>query len=271
MPLCRRLARIDSPRARRVAAAQQGPAERAIAWAYVALGLAEKDKAGAGEAVDRAIAEIDRLRESGPGPEPIPILGDVRLMYPTNPAALILPVVERAVPDRLGDIFWRTSRFIPGLKRARTISSVTRASVSSARFWRDMTARWPPHSSRRWMLTYALAVRKGPRNEFAASHLVAKGCIDPRAAIAHSGIPDHSGTFQSATRGFQSIESGLYSADHTCQGLGQPREDRWKYLWSRLGMHLRSTIDLNARHAWAFQAARSGFAAQRRSICSLNW
>ena len=65
--LCRRLARVDPPRARRVAASLGSPGTRACAWASVALGLAEKDKAGASEAMDRAIQEIDRLRESGLG------------------------------------------------------------------------------------------------------------------------------------------------------------------------------------------------------------
>ncbi len=78
-----------------------------MAWAYVALGLAEaaKDRSEVSEAIDHSIREIDRLRETGPGPEMILILGDTRLMYPTNPAAVILPVVERAAPERLAEVF----------------------------------------------------------------------------------------------------------------------------------------------------------------------
>ena len=66
--LCRRLARVDPPRARRVAASLSGPGARACAWAFVALGLAEKGNADASEALDHAIQEIDRLRESGRAP-----------------------------------------------------------------------------------------------------------------------------------------------------------------------------------------------------------
>jgi hypothetical protein len=116
MRLARRLARVDPPRAGRFAAAQRGLAERALAWAYVALGLAESKRARAPEAVDQAIQEIDRLRESGPGPEQVMILTDVLLMYPTNPAAVILPVVEQAAPDRLADVFWRAVALHPRIE-----------------------------------------------------------------------------------------------------------------------------------------------------------
>ena len=108
MQLCYRLARVDPTCARRVA---MGGVMRNAALASGLPGAGpgpEKEKTGAAEAVDHAIEEIDRLRESGPGPEPIPRIGGVLSMYPTNPAALILPVVERAVPDRLDDVFWRT-------------------------------------------------------------------------------------------------------------------------------------------------------------------
>ena len=83
------------------------PGARASAWAYVALGLAEKDKAGASEAIDRAIQEIDRLRESGPGREPATYVAGTGYLYSTNPAAMILPIVERIAPERLADVFWR--------------------------------------------------------------------------------------------------------------------------------------------------------------------
>ena len=52
MRIARRLAKVDPPRARRFAASQRGPAERSLAWAFVALGLTEKDKSGAAAAID---------------------------------------------------------------------------------------------------------------------------------------------------------------------------------------------------------------------------
>ena len=105
--LCLRLARVDPTRARRVVASLGEPGIRACAWANVALGLAEKDKAGASEAMDRAIQEIDRLRTSALAREPVYAVGGVLLLYPTNPAAVILPVVERISPERLDEVFWQ--------------------------------------------------------------------------------------------------------------------------------------------------------------------
>ena len=44
------------------------------------------------------------------------IVGGVRLMYPTNPAVVILPVVERIAPDRLAEVFWRAVALHPRLE-----------------------------------------------------------------------------------------------------------------------------------------------------------
>ena len=40
-------------------------------------------------------------------------------MYPTNPAAQILPVVERIAPDRLADVFWRAVALHPRIETDR--------------------------------------------------------------------------------------------------------------------------------------------------------
>ena len=110
MRLCRRLAGVDPPRAGRVVDSISDPATRACGFAYVALGLAEKDRAGASDAIDRAIREIDRLRESVLAPEPST---GVFNLYASNPAAVILPVVERVAPDRLAEVFWRAVALHP--------------------------------------------------------------------------------------------------------------------------------------------------------------
>jgi hypothetical protein len=107
MRLCRRLAKVDPPRARRIAAALEYPGSRACAWAFIALGLSENDKQAAREALDRSLEEIDRILESGPGLDRGSNLDGVQTLYPTNPAVVILPVVELAAPERLGEFFWR--------------------------------------------------------------------------------------------------------------------------------------------------------------------
>ena len=182
--LCRRLARVDPPRARRVAASLGGPGARACAWAFVALGLAEKDKAGASEAMDRAIEEIDRLRESGPGPEPVTMLGGIRMMYPTNPAAVILPVVERIAPERLAEVFWRAVALHPRIETDRedqlSSSYIGFECMLLARYDREVAAAlFEPMDS----YLRSLAARAAPRDEFDLSVITAKACIDPRAAV----------------------------------------------------------------------------------------
>ena len=59
--ICRRLARRDSPRARRIAEGLPHPAERAYAWTFLADGLAAGDRTAASEALDRALREIDSI------------------------------------------------------------------------------------------------------------------------------------------------------------------------------------------------------------------
>ena len=182
--LCRRLARVDPPRARRVAASLSGTGTRACAWASVAVGLAEKDKAGSSEALDRAIEEIDRLRESGPGPETVYIINGIRLMPPTNPAAQILPVVERIAPDRLAEVFWRAVALHPRIEPNREdllqTSYMGHECTLLARYDRDVAAvLFEP------MSTYLHSTAASQASlAFVNSTIMAEGCIDPRAAVA---------------------------------------------------------------------------------------
>ena len=151
-------------RARRVAASLGGPGIRACAWAYVALGLAEKDKAGASEAMDRAIEEIDRLRELGPATEPVNALGGVLLLYTANPAVVIPPVVERITPARLDEVFWRAVALHIRIKADQEDQLADRISALSACCSRDMTARWRAcYSSRSIPTLRSLAARTGAR------------------------------------------------------------------------------------------------------------
>jgi hypothetical protein len=232
MQVARRMARVDPPRARRFAAAQPRPSERALAWAYVALGLAESKQAGAPEAVDQAIQEIDRLRESGPGPEPVTIMGSIRLMYPTNPAAVLLPVIERAAPDRLADVFWRAvalhPRNEPGQPRQLQTSYFGFECMLLARHDREVAAvLFQPMEA----YLRSLAGQKGPQNQFNSPTVAAMGCIDPRAAVAfvESLMPP-----REFARNHPVIDARLRIAEM----LGLPAEKRWKRLWASMRVQL---------------------------------
>jgi hypothetical protein len=227
--LCRRLARVDPPRARRVAASLGSPGARACAWAFVALGLAEKANVDASLALDHAIREIDRIRESGPAPEQVYIMDGVRLMYPTNPAAVILPVVERVAPDRLAEVFWRAVALHPRLEIDRDnqlqSSCIGFECMLLSHYDRAVAAAlFEPMDS----YLNAVATRNGPHTEFASSHIVAKACLDPLAAVAFLESLTPPRDFSRAT---PSIEARFILAE----ALGLPPEKRWMRLWYSMG------------------------------------
>ena len=223
MRMCRRLARVGPDRARGFASSQRGPAERALAWACVGLGVADKkDSSGAIEAIDRAIEEIDRLRESGPGPDPVNVVNNERLMYPTNPAALLLPVVERVAPERLGEVFWRAVALHPELENEKKgrlqYSYVGSECILLARYDREVaSALFGPMDD----YLRSLATGDGPGNEFTRGALLANGCIDPGAAVAALIETLATGEFNRA--------NPAHAAKlRLAEMLGLPSDERWR-------------------------------------------
>ena len=205
-PASIRRAPVGSPRHNR------GRRNRAWAWAYVGLGLAEK---GQGQC-PRGRRPCDPGDRPAPGigsdPELVHTVGGVRVMYPTNPAAVILPVVERAAPDRLAEVFWRAVALHPRLETDREeqlqTSYIGFECVLLSHYDRGVAATlFEP------MDFYLRRLRnKGPRTEFASSHIVAKACIDPRAAIC-PGISD-------TASGVQPSYPRDRGAAHAGRGLG---------------------------------------------------
>ena len=113
------------------------------------------------------------------------IVGGVRLMYPTNPAALILPVVERVATDRLAEFFWRAVALHPRLEVDREdqlrSSCIGFECMLLSHYDRAVAAAlFEPMDS--YLQGGCDATR--PQTEFAPSHIVAKACLDPRAAVA---------------------------------------------------------------------------------------
>lgn len=192
----------------------------------MALGLAETDRAGASEAMDRAIQEIDRLRESGPDPEP----GgrSFVLLYRTNPAALILPIVERIAPERLAEVFWRAVALQTRVKTDRDYQ-LQRSNIGFecellARYDRQVAAALlePINSSLR-----SLAARSAPPEEIDTSIIMAQGTIDPRSAVA---------LLESLTppRNPRRLDPVHRARIRLAEVLGQPREDRWIRRWGSM-------------------------------------
>jgi hypothetical protein len=227
--VCRRLARIDPPRASRVAKSIRTPGERACAWAFVALGLTEGRQAGAGEALDRAIREIDQIRQSGPGPVEVFNSSGVQIMYPTNPAAVILPVVERFAPDRVEEVFWRAVALHPHIDGDREdqlrTSYVGFECTLLARYDRAVAAAlFEPTRA------YLSAVGGGkePGAGFTAGQIVAMGCLDPSAAVTYLeslNVPPK------ASVGNPAFAARLVLAE----AWGLPPQQRWKQLCQSTG------------------------------------
>ena len=226
--LCRRLAQVDPACARRVAASLRSTGTRACAWAFVADGLAEKDKAGASDALDCAIREIDRLRESGPGPETVYIVVGIRLMPPTNPAAQILPIVERIAPERLAEFFWRAVALHPRIETDREdhlqTSYIGKECMLLGRYDREVAAvLFEPLNS----YLRSPAARQASL-AFINVASTAKGCIDPRAAVALIESITPPGEFDRSNP----VDRARLSL---AEMLGRTTEIRWKERWRFTG------------------------------------
>ena len=146
-------------------------------------------------------------------------------MYRTNPAALILPIVERIAPDRLADVFWRAVALHPPDQngpRGPASELLHRLRVRSARAVRPPGGRrapgadqfLPPHPRR------TIDPDRGHRSQYhhGPGHHRSPG----RRGTA--GIPDTAP--ESPTMG-----SGHRARIRLAEVLGQPREDRWIRQW----------------------------------------
>ena len=230
--LCRRLGRVDAARAMRLAASLRGPGECICGWAFVGLGLAENDQAAARVAIDRAIDAIDRLRKSGPAHEPGIVLNDIRVMYPTNPAALILPVVERIAPDRLADVYWRAVALHPQIEfEPEDVLERSYLGVECmllARYDREVAANLFAQ-----MDSYLQSLVRNKRNAggSAPSAIVAKACLDPRAAVE---------ILEALTppRDLSQFRPSYAARVDLAAALGPPPVERWKSRWRQISAQL---------------------------------
>ncbi len=220
--LCRRLAEVDLPRAQRIAAAIETPGARACAWAFTALGSSKRGKQTDPTALDRALEAIDRVLESGPGPEPVTNLDGVLTLYPTNPAAVILPVVEEVAPERLAEFFWRAvalhERFDIDKEDSLQRSAIGVECLILSRYDRQIAALlFEPMD----LFIKSVRASGAQANELTASVIVAKACLDPRAAVEFlEWLPVARDELPSSEARMRLAHAFSVSA-----------KDRWKVLW----------------------------------------
>jgi RNA polymerase sigma factor (sigma-70 family) len=231
MRLCRRLAKVDLPRARRIAAAADTHGARASAWAYTALGAAERDKQAAREALDHSIEAIDRILESGPGLELVTTVQGATI-YPTNPAVVILPIVEQVAPERLAEFFWRAvalhDRVDPDGEESLLRSGIGFECMLLSRYDRQVAAAFFEPMDSFIRSVYAQKSRGG---ELSESAIVAKACLDPKAAVE---LLEFLVTDEPQPRGVDSRQVRLFLT----KAFVAPAAERWKLLWGTMGWQL---------------------------------
>jgi hypothetical protein len=212
--LCRPMAKTDPERARRLIAALKTPREQACAWALMALGRADRDKAAARSALAESIRLIDGLS----GPPNMAELANRPVEVAGNPAASILPIVERVAPERLEEVFWKAVALMHK-------ADITQTPTFLARYDRQVAD------------ALMQAVRARPRDsdaEFAYLRMVirAKAVVDPRGAVAMFEALPPFGPDSSARR----IRMLDQARDDLITGLVAPIDETWKEVWRRAGI-----------------------------------
>ena len=165
------------------------------------------------------------MRESGPGPEPVTNLDGVDTIYPTNPAVVVLPIVEQVAPERLGEFFWRAvalhERVGPEREDELQRSGIGFECMLLVHYDRGVAAvLFEPMDS----FIQSVMAQKGRSGELTASVIVAKGCIDPKAGaeLIESLVPDAGRPWVDSANQARVQLAGLFA---------RPGGRRWRQLW----------------------------------------
>ena len=213
--ICRRMARIDADRARRIAAGLPGASERAYAWTFLALGLRSTDPAAAGAALDEAVKEIDGHSSTDPQEH-----------WAANAAASILPLVEQIEPDRVEEVFWRAVAQQPTDVDPRddlgsdASSYLVDLPMLLSRYDRDVAATLlEPVDAYIQSLS-----QRGEGNDLTPSIILALGSIDPRRAVeVVEALPK--------ARSLSINDPTNWARQTLSDHLAKPSERRWLSLW----------------------------------------
>lgn len=230
--LCRQLAKVDPARAARIASEVETPGARACAWAYSALGASERDKQAASQFLDRSIEAIDSVRESGPGPEPVTNLAGVLTIYPSNPAVVILPVVEQVAPERLAEFFWRAvalhDRVDVDNEDLLQSSGIGFECMLLSHYDRPTAAvLFEPMDA----FIKTVLAQKDRSNELTSSVIVAKACLDPKGGVE---LLESLGAGRELSNADAANEVWGYLAGTFAAEPGE----RWKRLWRTMRAQL---------------------------------
>ena len=126
-------------------------------------------------ALGESIQTIDRMLNAPQSEKP----GPRQIRIGANPAASILPIVEKVAPEHLEEAFWLAVALMPksDLARQRGIvdSRVAEAAILLARYDRQVADVF---------VTQALSSQSRTRVVYSPEVIRAKAGVDPRGAVA---------------------------------------------------------------------------------------
>jgi hypothetical protein len=210
--ICRRLARSDLARAKKIAAGLPYAAERAYAWTFIAHGLMGTDRTGTSAALDQALREIDSID-----------VHDPYRRFDANAAVSILALAEQIAPDRVAEVFWRgVALHAPG-DDPRSDFGADCPLISEvmllSRYDREVASTlFEPVAA----YVRSRALRGGQDIIVGVVHALA--CLDPRNAVAAvEGLPP--------ARTLSIGEPVNYLRYDLAELLAMPPERRWMGIW----------------------------------------
>ncbi len=169
---------------------------------------------------------IDRLLDSAGTVQPT-TLG---MMVANDPAASILPIVEKVAPERLEEVFWRAVALMPKGNMARQQQGfvdyqVVIAAISLARYDRQVADVF---------VTQAMSSQSRSRIFYSPQVIRAKAGVDPQGAVAMMEALPQAGLDPRVPMNALTNEARLELAIY----LVEPGEYHWKYVWGLLGISL---------------------------------
>ncbi len=219
--LCGPMAKADPKRAERLIGELKTPAAQACGWAVLALAVVDRDKAAARLALDRSIQLIDGLIAQSGAAEGSPFLVDLF----TNPAASILPIVEKVAPEHLEEVFWKAVALMPKSDTARQHALPDNRVAAAAVF----LARYDRGAADLFLTQAKAALQRGTTDfrRFAGSILRIEVSADPRAAVA---------TFESLSGAgdkpyLMPDGSAPPVLGDLIETLIEPYDEHWKRVW----------------------------------------
>ncbi len=178
-----------------------------------------------------ALAESLRLIERVDGPPGADEPGRLSILV-ANPAAAILPIVEKVAPERVAEVFWKAVSLLPKADASgrRGVVFVNRAdpAVILARYDRQVAdvflAQAVPASP--------AGTQRDPRD--VVDVIETKALIDPRAAVDMlEALPP-----LTDGRDLRASRSRDFACERLIQCLLESNDEHWQFFWSGAGRPL---------------------------------